>query len=166
MSALEGIKVLDLTSMVSGPVAAMMLADQGAEVIKVEPTTGEQMRHIGPTVNKVTAAFFSCNRGKRSIAVDLKSDDGKKILFDLVQGADVLLQNFRPGAMDRMGFGEPLMRELNEKLIYVSISGFGQEGPLRSKPAMDPVLQAFTGFMEGAVESGLRAADEVFKRSP
>ena len=80
MSALEGIKVLDLTSMVSGPVAAMMLADQGAEVIKVEPTTGEQMRHIGPTVNKVTAAFFSCNRGKRSIAVDLKSDDGKKIL--------------------------------------------------------------------------------------
>ena len=78
MSALEGIKVLDLTSMVSGPVAAMMLADQGAEVIKVEPTTGEQMRHIGPTVNKVTAAFFSCNRGKRSIAVDLKSEDGKK----------------------------------------------------------------------------------------
>ena len=71
MSALKGIKVLDLTSMVSGPVAAMMLADQGAEVIKVEPTTGEQMRHIGPTVNKVTAAFFSCNRGKQSIAVDL-----------------------------------------------------------------------------------------------
>ena len=86
MSALEGIKVLDLTSMVSGPVAAMMLADQGAEVIKVEPTTGEQMRHIGPTVNKVTAAFFSCNRGKRSIAVDLKSDDGKKILFRSRQG--------------------------------------------------------------------------------
>ena len=129
MSALEGIKVLDLTSMVSGPVAAMMLADQGAEVIKVEPTRGEQMRHIGPTVNKVTAAFFSCNRGKRSIAVDLKSDDGKKILFDLVKSADVLLQNFRPGAMDRMGFGEPVMRELNKKLIYVSINGFGEEGP-------------------------------------
>ena len=144
MSALEGIKVLDLTSMVSGPVAAMMLADQGAEVIKVEPTTGEQMRHIGPTVNKVTAAFFSCNRGKRSIAVDLKSDDGKKILFDLVKSADVLLQNFRPGAMDRMGFGEPVMRELNEKLIYVSMNGFGEEGPYAHKRVYDPVIQALS----------------------
>ena len=144
MSALEGIKVLDLTSMVSGPVAAMMLADQGAEVIKVEPTTGEQMRHIGPTVNKVTAAFFSCNRGKRSIAVDLKSDDGKKILFDLVKDTDVLLQNFRPGAMDRMGFGEPVMRELNKKLIYVSINGFGEEGPYAHKRVYDPVIQALS----------------------
>ena len=144
MSALEGIKVLDLTSMVSGPVAAMMLADQGAEVIKVEPTTGEQMRHIGPTVNKVTAAFFSCNRGKRSIAVDLKSDEGKKILFDLVKSADVLLQNFRPGAMDRMGFGEPVMRELNERLIYVSINGFGEEGPYAHKRVYDPVIQALS----------------------
>ena len=144
MTALEGLKVLDLTSMVSGPVAAMMLADQGAEVIKVEPTTGEQMRHIGPTVNKVTAAFFSCNRGKRSIAVDLKSDDGKKILFDLVKSADVLLQNFRPGAMDRMGFGEPVMRELNKKLIYVSINGFGEEGPYAHKRVYDPVIQALS----------------------
>ncbi|MFL2503412.1 MAG: CaiB/BaiF CoA transferase family protein [Luminiphilus sp.] len=144
MSALEGIKVLDLTSMVSGPVAAMMLADQGAEVIKVEPTTGEQMRHIGPTVNKVTAAFFSCNRGKRSIAVDLKSDDGKKILFDLVKSADVLLQNFRPGAMDRIGFGEPVMRELNKNLIYVSINGFGEEGPYAHKRVYDPVIQALS----------------------
>ena len=144
MSALEDIKVLDLTSMVSGPVAAMMLADQGAEVIKVEPTSGEQMRHIGPTVNKVTAAFFSCNRGKRSIAVDLKSDDGKKILFDLVKSADVLLQNFRPGAMDRMGFGEPVLRELNKQLIYVSINGFGEEGPYSHKRVYDPVIQALS----------------------
>ena len=122
----------------------MMLADQGAEVIKVEPTTGEQMRHIGPTVSKVTAAFFSCNRGKRSIAVDLKSDDGKKILFDLVESADVLLQNFRPGAMDRMGFGEPVMRELNKRLIYVSINGFGEEGPYAHKRVYDPVIQALS----------------------
>jgi crotonobetainyl-CoA:carnitine CoA-transferase CaiB-like acyl-CoA transferase len=144
MSALAGIKVLDLTSMVSGPVAAMMLADQGAEVIKVEPTTGEQMRHIGPTINQVTAAFFSCNRGKRSIAVDLKSEDGKKILFDLVKSADVLLQNFRPGAMDRMGFGEPVLREINKKLIYVSINGFGEEGPYAHKRVYDPVIQALS----------------------
>ncbi len=144
MSALAGIKVLDLTSMVSGPVAAMMLADQGADVIKVEPTTGEQMRHIGPTVNKVTAAFFSCNRGKRSIAVDLKSDAGKKVLFDLVSDADVLIQNFRPGAMERMGFGEPVLRALNKKLIYVSISGFGEEGPYAHKRVYDPVIQALS----------------------
>ena len=144
MSALAGIKVLDLTSMVSGPVAAMMLADQGADVIKVEPTTGEQMRHIGPTVNKVTAAFFSCNRGKRSIAVDLKSDAGKKVLFDLVSDTDVLIQNFRPGAMERMGFGEPVLRALNKKLIYVSISGFGEEGPYAHKRVYDPVIQALS----------------------
>ena len=144
MSALAGVKVLDLTSMVSGPVAAMMLADQGADVIKVEPTTGEQMRHIGPTVNKVTAAFFSCNRGKRSIGVDLKSEDGKKILFDLVADADVLIQNFRPGAMGRMGFGEPVLRELNPRLIYVSISGFGEEGPYAHKRVYDPVIQALS----------------------
>jgi crotonobetainyl-CoA:carnitine CoA-transferase CaiB-like acyl-CoA transferase len=144
MSALAGVKVLDLTSMVSGPVAAMMLADQGADVIKVEPTSGEQMRHIGPTVNKVTAAFFSCNRGKRSIGVDLKSEDGKKILFDLVADADVLIQNFRPGAMQRMGFGEPVLREINPRLIYVSISGFGEEGPYAHKRVYDPVIQALS----------------------
>jgi crotonobetainyl-CoA:carnitine CoA-transferase CaiB-like acyl-CoA transferase len=144
MSALTGVKVLDLTSMVSGPVAAMMLADQGADVIKVEPTSGEQMRHIGPTVNKVTAAFFSCNRGKRSIGVDLKSEDGKKILFDLVADADVLIQNFRPGAMQRMGFGEPVLREINPSLIYVSISGFGEEGPYAHKRVYDPVIQALS----------------------
>ncbi|MEL0307243.1 MAG: CoA transferase [Halieaceae bacterium] len=144
MSALTGIKVLDLTSMVSGPVAAMMLADQGADVIKVEPTTGEQMRHIGPTVNKVTAAFFSCNRGKRSIAVDLKSEAGKNVLFDLASDADVLIQNFRPGAMERMGFGEPVLRALNKKLIYVSISGFGEEGPYAHKRVYDPVIQALS----------------------
>ena len=144
MSALAGVKVLDLTSMVSGPVAAMMLADQGADVIKVEPTSGEQMRHIGPTVNKVTAAFFSCNRGKRSIGVDLKSEDGKKILLDLVADADVLIQNFRPGAMERMGFGEPVLREINPRLIYVSISGFGEEGPYAHKRVYDPVIQALS----------------------
>jgi crotonobetainyl-CoA:carnitine CoA-transferase CaiB-like acyl-CoA transferase len=144
MTALQGIKVLDLTSMVSGPVAAMMLADQGADVIKVEPTTGEQMRHVGPTVNKVTAAFFSCNRGKRSIGVDLKTDEGKKVLFDLAADADVLIQNFRPGAIDRMGFGEPVMRALNPKLIYVSISGFGEDGPYAHKRVYDPVIQALS----------------------
>ncbi|NBR79249.1 MAG: CoA transferase, partial [Alphaproteobacteria bacterium] len=112
MGPLDGIKVLDLTSMVSGPMGAMMLADQGAEVIKVEPVHGEQMRHMAPPHNGVNAVFYSCNRGKKSIALDLKSEDGKAILRRLAAEADVFMQNFRPGAIDRMGFGEAEMRKL------------------------------------------------------
>ena len=120
MGPMQGIKVLDLTAMVSGPVATMMLADQGAEVVKVEPPTGEQVRHFGGLHNGVNAMFYSCNRGKRSIALDLKSEAGKAVLADLVGETDVLVQNFRPGAMERMGFGEARVRAMNEKIIYVS----------------------------------------------
>ena len=144
MGPFTDVKVLDLTSMVSGPVAAMMLADQGADVVKVEPLHGEQMRHIGPKVNEITPAFFSCNRGKRSIALDLKSDAGRAVLMKLVESADVLIQNFRPGAMERMGFSEPVLRERNDKLIYVSISGFGEAGPYAHKRVYDPVIQALS----------------------
>ncbi|MEM8660549.1 MAG: CoA transferase, partial [Pseudomonadota bacterium] len=101
MGPLSGLKVVDLTTMVSGPVASMMLADQGAQVVKVEPLAGEQMRHIGPPHNGVAAAFFSCNRGKQSIALDLKSDEGKTVLLKLLEEADVFIQNFRPGAIER-----------------------------------------------------------------
>ena len=145
MGPLEGIKVLDLTSMVSGPMGAMMLADQGAEVIKVEPTNGEQLRHMAAPHNGVNPAFFSCNRGKKSLAVDLKSKEGKEILLKLVQEADVFMQNFRPGAIDRMGLGEDELRKLNKKLIFVSISGFGTEGPYSDSRVYDPVIQALSG---------------------
>ena len=145
MGPLEGLKVLDLTSMVSGPMGAMMLADQGAEVIKVEPTNGEQLRHMAAPHNGVNPAFFSCNRGKKSLAVDLKSKEGKEILLKLVQEADVFMQNFRPGAIDRMGFGETDLRKLNKRLIYVSISGFGTEGPYSNSRVYDPVIQALSG---------------------
>ena len=145
MGPFRGIKVLDLTTMVSGPVAAMMLADQGAEVVKVEPPNGEQMRHFGGLHNGVNAMFYSCNRGKRSLALDLKSDAGKAVLADLVRETDVLVQNFRPGAMERMGFGEPTVRALNERIIYVSISGFGENGPFAHKRVYDPVIQALSG---------------------
>ena len=145
MGPMQGIKVLDLTTMVSGPVAAMMLADQGAEVVKVEPPNGEQMRHFGGLHNGVNAMFYSCNRGKRSLALDLKSDAGKAVLADLVRETDVLVQNFRPGAVERMGFGEPTVRVLNERIIYVSISGFGEHGPFAHKRVYDPVIQALSG---------------------
>ena len=145
MGPLEGVKVLDLTSMVSGPMAAMMLADQGAEVIKIEPTHREQLRHMAAPHNGVNPAFYSCNRGKKSLAIDLKSEEGKEILLKLVKGADVFMQNFRPGAIERMGFGEDVLREVNEKLINVSISGFGTKGPYSSSRVYDPVIQALSG---------------------
>ncbi len=145
MSALNGLKVIDLTSMVSGPVAACMLADQGATVIKVEPLHGEQMRYLGPPVNGSPPTFYSCNRGKQSIAVDLKSDEGKDILWKLIKEADVLLQNFRPGAMARMGFSDEDIRAANENIIYVSISGFGETGPYADQRVYDPVIQALSG---------------------
>ena len=124
MGPLQGIKVLDLTSMVSGPVAAMILGDQGADVIKVEPTHGEQLRYLGEKHNDITPTFYSCNRNKKSLAIDLKSDAGKEVLWKLIDDADVLLQNFRPGAIERMGFSEEVVRKRNAGIIFVSISGF------------------------------------------
>ena len=145
MGPLKGVKVLDLTSMVSGPVGAMILADQGAEVIKVEPVSGELVRHMAATHNGVNPVFFSCNRGKKSIALNLKSQEGKEILFKLAEDADVFMQNFRPGAIDRMGFGEKAIREVNQDIIYLSISGFGKEGPYANSRVYDPVIQALSG---------------------
>ena len=136
MGPLHGLKVIDLTSMVSGPVAGAMLADQGALVVKVEPTHGEQMRFLGPARNGVPPTFFSCNRGKESIAVDLKREAGQKVLWKLIEEADILLQNFRPGAMERMGFGETAVRARNEgimDLIYPTQDGFITAGVISDK---------------------------------
>ena len=145
MGPLSGIKVLDLTSMVSGPLAATILADQGADVIKIEPVHGEQLRHLGEPHNGVPASFFSCNRNKKSLAVDLKKEAGKQILWKLIDSADVLLQNFRPGAMARMGFSESEVRQKNKEIIYVSISGFGDKGPYAHKRVYDPIIQGLSG---------------------
>lgn len=145
MGPLKDLKVIDLSSMVSGPVAAAILADQGAQVIKVEPLHGEQMRFLGTPVNDLPPTFFSCNRGKQSIAMDLKSEAGQNILWKLIEEADVLLQNFRPGAMGRMGFDEEVVRSRNKNIIYVSISGFGEAGPYANQRVYDPVIQALSG---------------------
>jgi len=145
MGPLNGIKILDLTSMVSGPLAATILGDQGADVIKVEPIHGEQLRHLGEPHNGVPASFFSCNRNKKSLAVDLKKEAGKEILWKLIDSADVLLQNFRPGAMARMGFSESEVRQKNKEIIYVSISGFGDKGPYAHKRVYDPIIQGLSG---------------------
>ncbi len=143
--AFDGIRIVDLTTMVSGPMACMILADQGAEVIKVEAPGGDQMRTLGPAHNGMTGAFFSCNRGKKSVCLDIKTEAGKAAARDLIASADVLVQNFRPGAIERMGFGEAEVRAIRPDILYVSISGFGESGPYAGKRVYDPVIQALTG---------------------
>ena len=145
---LEGVRVLDLTSMISGPVATMMLADQGAEVIKVEPPEGELVRHMGRNTGGLTSVFLSANRSKRSIGLDLKNPAAVDVLKRLIPTADVFVQNFRPGAIDRMGLGESVVRNLNASVIYVSISGFGETGPYAHKRVYDPVIQALSGLAD------------------
>ena len=143
---LSGVRVLDLTSMISGPVATMMLADQGADVIKVEALSGDLVRGAGPNRSGVTSTFISSNRSKRSVALDLKSSEGREVLRRLLPTADVFVQNFRPGTIDRMGFGEAQVRELAPDIVYVSISGFGEAGPYAHQRVYDPVIQALSGL--------------------
>ncbi len=144
---LEGIRVIDLTSMVSGPMATCVLGDQGAEVIKVEiPGTGDLIRHIGCARGGLSAIFTTLNRNKRSIVLNLRQPRGRELLHKLVSGADVLVQNFRPGVMDALGFGEAELRPLYPDLIYVSISGFGETGPYVKRRVYDIIIQALSGM--------------------
>ncbi len=145
---LDGIRVLDLTTMVSGPVATMMLGDQGADVIKIESPKGDLMRHYGSIHKGMSASYLSCNRSKRSLCVDIKTPEGLEIVHKLVATADVLVQNFRPGAIERMGLGEDVCRGLSPRIIFVSISGFGEEGPYVHQRVYDPVIQALSGLAE------------------
>jgi len=142
-----GIKVVDLSQGVAGPYCAYLLARHGAEVIKVEPLEGDWSRALGARYGDHTAFSVAANLGKRSIAVDLKSEAGRTIVERMIPTADVFLEGFRPGVIDRLGFGYDRLAAINPGLVYLSVSGFGQVGPLREKPAMDPILQAFTGFM-------------------
>jgi crotonobetainyl-CoA:carnitine CoA-transferase CaiB-like acyl-CoA transferase len=143
-----GLKVIDLSQGVAGPYCGMLLAQHGADVIKVEPTgEGDWSRTLGKRYGGHTAYSIPTNLGKRSIALDLKSGEGKDVLWRLVDGADVLLEGFRPGVLGRLGFGYAAVAKRVPRILYLSVSGFGQTGPLAGRPAMDPVLQAFTGLM-------------------
>jgi crotonobetainyl-CoA:carnitine CoA-transferase CaiB-like acyl-CoA transferase len=156
---LAGIRVLDLTSVVSGPLATMFLADQGAEVIKIEPLGGDITRRSRQSISasgEFSALFVSSNRGKRSLALDLKRPEAAKIMRKLIASSDVLVQNFRPGTMERLGFGEPALRELNPRLIYVSISGAGESGPYAKKRVYDPIIQGLSGFADLQAEPRTR----------
>lgn len=145
---LQGIRILDLSNVVSGPMAVQMLADQGADVIKVEqPLGGDISRQAGASRGGVSAMFAVLNRNKRSIVLDLHQPVATEVMFDLAKRADVLVQNFRPGAMERMGLGYGVLRDVNANLIYVSINGFGADGPYSKRRVYDPVIQGITGYV-------------------
>ena len=146
--ALDGVRILDLATMVAGPVSTMMLADQGADVIKVESPHGDLMRHFSRGRNGMNATFLSCNRNKRSLAVDLKSEDGLEIVKKLITTAQVLVHNFRPGIAERIGLGEDVVRTIRRDIVYVSITGYGESGPYAKQRAYDPVIQAMSGLAD------------------
>ncbi|MGN6771284.1 MAG: CaiB/BaiF CoA transferase family protein [Rhizobiaceae bacterium] len=157
MGVLSGIRVLDCSIAMAGPFAAQRLGDLGADVVKVEPVTGEWQRHVaagGARGNRVNVSFLSLNRNKRSLAVDLKSEDGKKVLLDLVKTADVFLQNYRPGVAKRLGVDYETLSRINPKLVYISMSGYGESGPYVNRPGQDLILQAMSGAMLSAGRTG------------
>jgi crotonobetainyl-CoA:carnitine CoA-transferase CaiB-like acyl-CoA transferase len=152
-----GLKVIDVSQGVAGPYCAMLLAQYGADVIKVEPPgVGDWARNLGVVYGEHCAYSIPANLGKRAIALDLKQDEGRAILWRLLRGADVFLQGFRPGVIERLGFGYADVAEREPRIIYLSVSGFGQSGPLAERPAMDPILQAYTGLtVENKGEDGI-----------
>ena len=143
---LEGLCVLDLTTVVSGPATTVMLADQGADVIKIETLAGDNTRRS--RAGAFPPMFVSCNRGKRSLAMDLKAPEGADVLWRLIDRADVLVQNFRPGTVERLGFGADVVLARNPKLVYMSISGVGEDGPYAAKRVYDPLIQALSGLAD------------------
>jgi crotonobetainyl-CoA:carnitine CoA-transferase CaiB-like acyl-CoA transferase len=150
MGILSGIRVLDCSIAMAGPFAAQRMGDMGADVIKVEPTTGEWQRHVaagGARGNQINVSFLSLNRNKRSLAVDLKAAEGKALLLEMVKTADVFLQNYRPGVAARLGVDYETLSKINPRLIYVSMSGYGEDGPYRNYPGQDLLLQAMSGAM-------------------
>ena len=148
-SALQNIRIVDLTQHLAGPFCTMLLADMGAEVYKVEPPWGDASRASAqyPTVKGQNSYFMFVNRNKKSIALDLKSEKGVEVLKGLVEISDVVVENFRPGVMDRLGIGYEALKEVNPRVIYASISGFGEEGPYVKKPSFDIIAQAMSGWM-------------------
>lgn len=148
MKPLEGIIVLDLTRVLAGPYCTMVLSDLGARVIKVEhPKMGDDSRHFGPFKKDKSAYFMSINREKESITLDLKKSEAQKIIKELVKKVDIVVENFRPGTMEKFGLGYDVLKKINPKIIYAASSGFGHSGPMSSKPAYDMIVQAMGGIM-------------------
>ena len=150
---LSGFRIVDLSSVISGPVATVLLADQGADVIKVEAPAGDIVRRMGRGHDSLSPAFVTANRGKRSVCINLKEARGVELVKRLIKDADVFIQNFRPGAIEKMGLGYDVLTALNPALLYVSVSGFGEKGPYSHKRVYDPVIQALTGLPDTQADS-------------
>ena len=157
----DGLKVIDFSQGVAGPYCGMLLAQHGAEVIKIEPKDGDWARNLGQEYGQHSAFSVTANLGKKSFVIDLKNKNSQPILDKIISNCDIFIEGFRPGVINRLGYGYERLKNINPKLIYLSISGFGQKGPMSHKPAMDPVLQAFTGFM-----SENKGPDNVPHRTP
>ena len=157
----EGLKVIDFSQGVAGPYCGMLLAQHGAEVIKIEPKDGDWARNLGQEYGQHSAFSVTANLGKKSFVIDLKNKNSQSILDKIISNCDIFIEGFRPGVINRLGYGYERLKNINPKLIYLSISGFGQKGPMSHKPAMDPVLQAFTGFM-----SENKGPDNIPHRTP
>lgn len=152
---LQGVRVLDFTRVLAGPSAALALADLGAEVLKIEPPgTGDETRTFPPFREGESHYFLSVNRGKKSIVIDLKTEAGVALAKDLAAECDILIENYRPGVMDRLGLGYEALATINPRLIYCAISGFGMTGPLRDRPSFDIVMQALSGALSVNGEPG------------
>lgn len=152
---LAGVRVLDFTRVLAGPAASLALADLGAEVIKIEPPgSGDETRGFPPVREGESHYFLAVNRGKKSIVVDLKSAEGVALVKDLAAKCDVVVENYRPGVMDKLGLGWDVLRAINPRLIYCAISGYGQDGPLAQRPSFDIVLQAMSGALSLNGEPG------------
>lgn len=155
---LENIKVLDLTRVLAGPYSTMVLGDLGADIIKIEmPVTGDDARHFGPYMGSESAYFMSLNRNKRSMTLDLKAEKGKELFFEMIKEVDVVVENFRPGTMEKLGLGYEVLEKINPKLIYAASSGYGHTGPYSKRPAYDAVVQAMGGLMSITGEEGGKA---------
>lgn len=144
---LQGTRIVDCTRNIAGPVATMLAAEMGADVIKIESPGGDEMRRWPPFVDGESVYFASCNRGKRSIVIDFKTDKGKSLLHRLLATADVMVENYRPGTLEKMGLGWSKLHERYPKLVWVSVSGYGRSGPRAGAPAYDSMIQAYTGIM-------------------
>ena len=153
--ALSNVTVLDLTRVLAGPYCTMMLADYGANVIKIEmPGKGDDTRAMGPKKNDYSMYYAYVNRGKKGITLNLKSEEGKKLFLEMVKKADVVVENYRPGVMDKLGVGYDVLKEVNDQIIYAAVSGFGCYGPKHQRPGYDIIAQATSGLMSITGEAG------------
>ena len=159
---LSGVRVVDVSEVISGPLATMILADQGAEIIKIEPPRyGEESRQLANYREGMAGLYANCNHGKRSIGIDLKSERGLELALEMIREADVFAQNWRPGAAERLGLGEEALRKVNPRLIYASITGYGDDGPYADRRGYDPIFQCLTGYVAAQTNPEIPVPDLV-----